>query len=289
MKRKEGFADLIFRGAGPSRLQLAAYALGVLASGILGEFLYQFLTDVLPATGILMRGALSLLLMGALPPVSVPLGMFFLAQALVETVQLLSAGQLIALAAILALYLAGYVLYRLDQRQARSAHTTFDESRLAPPHQGVIWIFGPGSFDHLLFALRHHVEGGGGQHCWLIMQKENRAVEAQFVDLERRLQEEGLPTILHPERIQDVDAQSAYRAVRSIYEEKATKAGVPADQLIADITGGLKPLTAGMVLAAMTTGLKLEYVESERDIHGEPRPNLHVVLLDTHFYLQREK
>jgi len=57
--------------------------------------------------------------------------------------------------------------------------------------------------------------------------------------------------------------------------------------VIADITGGTKPLTAGMVLAAITSGKRIEYVESERDAQGNPIPQtLRVVLAGTAFYLE---
>ena len=62
------------------------------------------------------------------------------------------------------------------------------------------------------------------------------------------------------------------------------------DQVIADITGGTKPLTAGMVLAALTVGGALEYVESERDAEGRPiEDTQRVVLMDTAFYVTREE
>ena len=45
-----------------------------------------------------------------------------------------------------------------------------------------------------------------------------------------------------------------------------------------------------MVLAALTAGGALEYVESERDAQGRPiTGTLRVVLVDTTFYVAREE
>ena len=189
---------------------------------------------------------------------------------------------------VLAMTSLAYLLYWADRRRARVMRAKIDESRLAPPHQGLIWLFGPGRFDHLLFALEHHRKGGGASHCWLVMQDVDPVHEA-FNRLRQALQANGLPTQLHPVLIQQPDAASAYRAVRKIFEEEAGGVGLKPQDIIADITGGLKPLTVGMVLAVLTVGGALEYVESDRDKSGEPIPNtLRVVLLDTTFYVTRE-
>ena len=78
--------------------------------------------------------------------------------------------------------------------------------------------------------------------------------------------------------------------MRTIVEREVVEEGLEPGQVIADITGGTKPLTAGMLLAAITTNSALEYVESERDDQGRPIPGtLHVVLVDTSFYLAEER
>ena len=83
--------------------------------------------------------------------------------------------------------------------------------------------------------------------------------------------------------------EAAYQAVRSIFDREAKEEGLDGTQVIGDITGRTKPLTAGMVLAALTAGRGMEYVESERDAEGNPVPNtLRVVLADMTFYLARD-
>ncbi len=193
---------------------------------------------------------------------------------------------LLVVGTTLFLTLVAYLFYRLHRRRVR-VQAEVDEGRLAPPHAGLIWLFGPGRFDHLLFALEHHQKGNGAAHCWLVMQNTQQVKQA-FAQLQQQLLERGLTTQLYPVYVQEPDVQAVYQAVRTVLEREAIEEGLTAEQVIADITSGTKPMTAGMVLAALTTGSDLEYVESDRDQQGQPiRGTLRVVLVDTFFYLTR--
>jgi hypothetical protein len=248
MRRRAEFLDVLLRGAGPSPALLTAFALGLLVVGLVGDLSYDLLTAPAENLAIVWR------------PV----------------------------AAAVALTGLAYLLYRRDRRRMRVVEAVVDESRLAPPHPGLIWLFGPGSFEHLLFALQHHRQGGGA-HCWLIMQNVE-PVRETLTRLSQQLVDQGMATQLHPVYIQQLEMQAAYQAVRSVFEREAAEEGLRSDQVIADVTGATKPLTAGMVLAALTTGGALEYVESDRDAEGRPIPGtLRVVLVDTTFYVTREE
>jgi hypothetical protein len=248
MKRRTEFLDIFLRSAGPSSELLGAFALGLLVVGILGDVAYDLLTA--PADNLRV----------AWRPVA-------------------AAALLTGLA---------YLLYRRDHRRGREVQAVVDESQLAPPRAGLIWLFGPGPFEHLLFALDHHRQGGGAAHCWLVMQ-DIGPVRETFSRLSQRLLEQEMATQLHPVYIEELDVQAAYQAVRAIFEREATEEALQPGQIIADITGGTKPMTAGMVLAALTTGGDLEYVESRRDSEGQYIPGTQrVVLMDTTFYVTRE-
>jgi hypothetical protein len=249
VRRRAEFLDAFLRGTGPSPELLGAFGLGLLVVGLLGDMTYGLLTAPADTLPTLWRPGVAALLLTGL----------------------------------------AYLLYRQDQRQRRTVRAVVDESRLAPPHAGLIWLFGPGPFEHLIFALNHHRAGGGGGHCWLVMQEDFPPVMTKLGELSRRLAEEGVATQVHPVYVKQPDVRAAYQAVRAVFEREAAEEGLSPDQVIADITGGTKPLTAGMVLAAITTGGALEYVESERDEQGRPIPGtLRVVLVDAAFYLARE-
>jgi hypothetical protein len=117
-----------------------------------------------------------------------------------------------------------------------------------------------------------------------------QAVKKNYSEFLKHLNEKGLNTQVHPVYITQPEAGEAYHAVRKILEEEAPKMGLKPEDVIADITGGLKPLTAGMILAALTVGCDLEYVETERTPEGEPIPGtLRVVVIDLNFYLSTKE
>jgi hypothetical protein len=249
VKRRSDFFDAFLRGAGPSPELLAAFAIGLLVVSLMASLVYDLLAAPAATWPIAWRPAIFMLLLTGL----------------------------------------AYLLYRRDRRRGRVVRAVVDESRLALPHPGLIWLFGPGPFDHLLFALEHHHKGGGAVHCWLVMQ-DVPPVRQALTRLTHQLTERELPTQLHPIYIQRLDVQAAYQAVRTILEREASEEGLPPEEVIADITGGVKPLTAGMTLAALTCGGPLEYVESDRDADGQPIPGaLRVVLVDTTFQVTREE
>jgi len=111
-------------------------------------------------------------------------------------------------------------------------------------------------------------------------------VREAFGQLSQRLLEQGVATQLHPCYIGEPDVRAAHGAVRAIFEREAVEEGLEPERVIADVTGGTKPMTAGMVLAAMTTGGDLEYVESKRDADGRYISGTQqVVLVDTAFHV----
>lgn len=233
---------------GPSPELLGAFFLGLLMVGVLSDLVYDLLVAPVDTLPVAWRPGVTILLLTGL----------------------------------------AYLLYQLDRRQTRVVRIEVDESRLAPSHTGLIWLFGPGPFGHLTFALNHHRKDGGGTHCWLIMQN-TETVQQAFTDLSQELLEQGMTTRLHPIYIEEMDVQASYEAVQSIIERESVEQGLRPEQVIADVTGGTKPLSAGMVLAALATGGTLEYVESERDPDGLPISGTQrVVLVDTTFRAMKE-
>ncbi len=245
MRQRTKFSIAFLLGSGSSPELMGAFALGLFVVAILGNLAYDLLMAPADSLAATWR------------PV-------------------IAAAFLTALA---------YWLYWRDRQRKPDVQVDVDESRLAPPHAGLIWLFGPGRFDHLLFALEHHRERGGAAHCWLVMQNIEPVREA-YGQLSQQLL--GQETKLHPFYVEELDVQATYQAVRTIVEREATEAGLTPEQVIADVTGGPKPMTTGMVLAALTHDSALEYVESERDTEGNPIPGTQrVVLVDTTFYVTR--
>jgi hypothetical protein len=233
---------------GPSSELIGAFALGLLVVGIGSNLLY----DLLIEPGVEWRGVI---------------------------------GPLLAMVVCTG---SAYLLFQRAQELRRGVEVEVDESRLAPAHAGLIWLFGPGPFDHLLAALRHHRDGGGATDCWLVMD-DSASVQGTFARLVEAVADWAPTVDLHPVYLRELDAEAAYSAVRDITVRESEEADLTPGDVIADITGGLKPLTAGMVLAALAGNTDMEYVESDRDEEGQVIPgSQRVVLLDLSFSLSRE-
>jgi hypothetical protein len=223
---------LLTLGSGESPWLIVAFVLGVTALGVFANFVYG----------------------GVAAPES-----------------LTWAGALRVLSAVVVLVGLAYAAYRYDLRLAwQSQRFAIDEKRLAPRHPGLIWLLSPGGLELPQFAIRHHLTAQGGEplrHCWLLI---SPGAQEAFERLSGRVAELGYAVDLHPVRVTAGTIEAAYRAVDQIYTTEAGAAQLRPEQIVADLTGGLKPMTAGMVLACLPHGHALEYIESDRDDAGRP-------------------
>ena len=199
-----------------------------------------------------------------------------------------SLGVLIALGAMLGL---AYWLYQRDRRkllERLQIEASFIETASVLPRRGLIWLLSPGSVDHPAFAIGHHYgreEPHALEHCWLIMTRGDQRIEEARQALEERLKALGMEVKLHDVEVPRPDVESTYRAVDRIYQEELASKGLLPEQVIADITGGLKPMTTGMALACLLRDLDLEYVETDRDEWGQPiNGTQRVVTVDVDFF-----
>jgi hypothetical protein len=70
--------------------------------------------------------------------------------------------------------------------------------------------------------------------------------------------------LVNPDSIEDT-----YHTVKRILAQEAPRYGVAPDAIIADLTGGQKPMSVGMALACMEYGCALQYVKSRRTPTGQ--------------------
>lgn len=152
----------------------------------------------------------------------------------------------------------------------------------SPPREGLIWLLGPGRFDHLMAAIHHHYSAGETgsrlKHCWLVV-TEDSYTETILKTVREELIEEGFDIEIHPIHIRESTLEAVYCAVESIYLAEGAKYGLRPREIIADITGGLKTMTAGMLLACLPFERPVEYVASSRDAEGNPIAGTQQVVL----------
>jgi len=181
-----------------------------------------------------------------------------------------------------------YCLYRWDRRQwPPQVEVTFDEKLVAPSHRGLILFLSPGGIDLPLFVIQHHYSGSQEQrlqHCWVLLTR-HRDVEDVLEQLAARLSELEIDVAVHPVYLPSTDIESAYRAVERVYAHDVVAEGLEPAEVMADMTGGLKTMTAGMVLACLPFDRTLEYVESDRDADGRPiEGTQRAVVVDIDFF-----
>jgi len=90
------------------------------------------------------------------------------------------------------------------------------------------------------------------QTCWLIA----TAGEGGSLPVAQKLEEQSRAAGIQPHVLAVADpfsVQETYELVERIYREDVPKANLAEDQVIADFTGGVKPMSAGMILACGET------------------------------------
>ncbi len=129
-----------------------------------------------------------------------------------------------------------------------------------PQGRGLIFLFS--RQDTLREAIAYHRPHLA--HCWLLvtpeMQERAAGVVSRYPDL---------TFTLHPLSGR-YDSQGCYRTVAHIYREEASRWGMSPQQVIADITGGTKPMTLGMIVACLEGDYPIEHVPTAFDAAGQP-------------------
>jgi hypothetical protein len=242
---------------GRSPWLLVVFILGVIGLEILANFLYGLIVSPEAVTwAALLRGLVTLLILGG----------------------------------------AGYVLFRVDRRRARKmGFSSRLHTETIDPHPGLIWLLSPERLDPLLIAMSHHAASDAPpesrlRHCWVVLSPHPR-IEPTYADLSTEMERRGIRDVeLHPVQLADTSIEQTYRAVSHIYEDELRSVELSASHVVTDLTGGLKTMTAGALLACFSRDWPIEYLVSERDevdgapVVGSQRPTL----VDVRFFSARE-
>jgi hypothetical protein len=111
-------------------------------------------------------------------------------------------------------------------------------------------------------AIQYHLPAL--KHCWLIVTPEMQAIVGSLIE-----EFPGLRvSILSISNL--YNAQACYEIIRHIYQQGAQDVGLAPGQVIADITGGTKPMTMGMIVACLEGSYPIEHVPTQFDSTGSP-------------------
>jgi len=103
------------------------------------------------------------------------------------------------------------------------------------------------------------------QHCWLIATENSIPTSQQLVnEYQKIIFHWGEGYIVAPDKI-----KPSYDVISHILDTEIAKTGLRVADIIADITGGMKPMSAGIVLGCVDHQLDMQYMKSLRDEKGE--------------------
>lgn len=177
---------------------------------------------------------------------------------------------LLFVVAFLVLLIIFFALDRFIRRRIADAAVPIEPDRRAEGHRALVVLVGPGGGrPHESAVAYHRAEENGAalRVCWYIYTPEARQAGLAL--------EQGAAGAVHFHPIPipgETDARAAYRGVSEALDAATSAAITPplteAD-LIVDITGGTKPMTAGAVVACAERGVALQYMYSPRNERGE--------------------
>ena len=183
--------------------------------------------------------------------------------------------------AIAFLFLAVFVIVWSARTKSAIGRVGIREELKPEKRKGLILLAGPteASTPH---AIEYHL--GDLEYCWIISTPESIHTADHLSNKYRDkipFIYKGSPNYLvNPDQIQDT-----YDLVFRIIEVEAVGKGLKPGQLIADITGGTKPMTTGMGLACLARDLDMEYMKAPRDAEGRiiPGSAAEPIRIDTTF------
>ena len=172
---------------------------------------------------------------------------------------------------VLGLVIVAFV-YGYSAREARRrAHVSPPIDLPGPPKEhGLVFLFS--REETLREAIRYHQPAL--EHVWLLVTPQRQADAASAMTrFDASFTVHHLPDLW--------DSQACYRIVAQIYQHEVPRLGLEPQRVIADITGGTKPMTLGMIVACLEGGYPIEHVPTAYDATGAqtgPLPPIQIVV-----------
>ena len=187
--------------------------------------------------------------------------------------------------------ITAWISYQMARRRGKQVRFDLEEKHRHPnKRRGLVWLLAPSGYGHAMTAIRHHFGDGSMdyrlQQCWIILERGNAQVDKVFEQLRGEVIANGIDIGFHPIYVADLGVRATYDALLQIVEHELPGYQMTCLEVIVDITGGTKPMTAGLILGALSTDCLLQYVETDRDEQGRALPETaRVVIVSRQVYL----
>jgi len=161
---------------------------------------------------------------------------------------------MLAIATVLFVYIYDWVGKR---RRHGSLGTPADRTH-PPKYKGLIFLFS--REDTLREAIRYHQPIL--MHCWLIVtpQMQPAALEAASHYAEVQFSIEPVNDLY--------DTRACFDIAQNIFQQKAALMHIKLEKIVADITGGTKPMTVGLMLASIEHSVAIQHIPTAYDVTG---------------------
>lgn len=182
------------------------------------------------------------------------------------------------------LFIAGAVLLASAVRQRYSRGHIHMKQSVPPRQQMGLILLADANGENARSAIEYCRPSL--KYCWIIASRESLETAKALAEQYRN----QIPNIYHGELGYLVDPdqlQATYDAVVRIFDREALIAGLQPHEIVADISGGSKAMTAGVVLACLARDRDMQFLKMVRDDNGRILPNTppEPVRVDTTFFL----
>ncbi len=115
------------------------------------------------------------------------------------------------------------------------------------------------------------------EHCWLLASAGADGSLPQAQALADYCATQNVRSYIHA--VADPwGIQETYDLARTLYSDEVPAVGLSPTDVIADFTGGVKPMSAGLLLACVTVGAPMQYLYGDRDAIASIPRLVHLVL-----------
>jgi len=167
------------------------------------------------------------------------------------------------LAGFLLLVALSTIIYQTIRR-ATAGRVGIREEMKPRPREGLVLLISPHKGTSSA-AIEYHLPRL--RTCWFIGSRESLAIAQElYEEYGGRVPDIrwGSSYLVDPDQV-----GNTYDVVLRVFDEEARGTGLGPGSMIADITGGQKPMTAGMALACLARTIDMQYMKGARDEQGE--------------------